>query len=256
MFADKSLKIYKDIKTKARENKSVEQLKKIDDSIVEKSSSGSSIVYVSRNHDNIFQLFLSSKVSDRIAEMMIKLKLKSPIKNRIYLATCFMPKKTVLIDETIIYDPFEYIVPFKYYIIDDDIIAWGKITPLNSIPVMLTTEFLQINMVKLCYDISNGLYALKTIGIIHNDCRLDNIGIYKYNFVLFDFDGSGTREEKDKDFSDDYIDLTESFKNRGIVLPFKFTGTTSVVQFVSNDLGMSLTDALKYLKELRIVIPR
>jgi hypothetical protein len=136
--------------------------------------------------------------------------------------------------------------------------VWTLIKPLNSLPgVLLSEEFLSKNYIKICYDISKGLYALKLIGIIHNDTRLDNVGILNGNFVLFDFDGSGTPDSKCKDYIDDYRDLLKSFKFYNVVLPEEiegFTGIYSLVEIVQK-LGLrdTLNSSLDYLENLSIV---
>jgi hypothetical protein len=102
------------------------------------------------------------------------------------------------------------------------------------------------------------LYALKLTGILHNDTRLDNIGIRGDNFVLFDFDGSGSPEEKCKDYIHDYKDLLVSFKFHDVLLPeemSRFTGINSLVEIVK-ELGLtdSLNNSIDFLENLHITL--
>jgi hypothetical protein len=102
------------------------------------------------------------------------------------------------------------------------------------------------------YDISKALLILKSIDIIHNDCLLDNIGIFDGNFVIFDFDGSGSPREKIKDFDYDFNTLKKSFEFHGFKLPFKYTGIFSVIQYVSTRDLISFSESFDYLENLVI----
>lgn len=210
-------------------------------------SSGSSLVKI--EGDQVFQIFKSSKVAERVANIAIKL-LSSPyITYRVLLQKGFGSKKQIFIDEEIKYNAFDYIVPFEYWIKEDDIIVWKKIFTLNSMKDRYL--FLSENWIKLMYDIMKGLYALKTIGIIHNDTVIDNIGIYKDNFVLFDFDGSGTPEEKGKDFSNDIKTLINSFKFYDIKVP-EIYSISEMVSYYANTFSKSYSESLHILENLKI----
>lgn len=59
-------------------------------------------------------------------------------------------------------------------------------------------------------DIGKALYGLHLNCISHQDSRLDNIGIYNNNFVLYDFDGAYL--QKYYNFDKDIYDLKKSLK--------------------------------------------
>ena len=216
-----------------------------------RSSSGSSKVFESKEESTIVQKFESATVAKRIATIMIKLLELKKVSYEIKLQKGFGPKKEILLYTTLNYGPFEYIVSFQYYIEEDKTIVWEKIAPLNSSKFLLSAPFLEKNVIKICYDIFKALTALKKINIVHNDCVLDNIGIRKNNFVLFDFDGSGTPEEKGKDFSDDIRTLLNSFKFRDVNIP-KFTSIGDIIGYVMNARKITAPFALVYLEELPI----
>lgn len=225
-----------------------------DDNLEIKTSSGSSKVYLSKSDDTVFQKFISSEVSERIANIMLTLLDKKEITYEVKMQKGFGPKKEILIQTTLKYDPFKYIVPFKFYIPRENVIAWKKIVPLNSNPNYMSEGFLTKNFLKIFYDISKALVALRTINIIHNDCVLDNIGIYKGNFVLFDFDGSGTPEVKQKNFSYDYETLIKSFRFREVLIPNmdKIKGIVSIIEYTMNIYTLSAKDAFQFLEKLVI----
>lgn len=159
-------------------------------------------------------------------------------------------KEKPLLDTTIRYDVFSYIVP---YISSDDkenTIIYAKILPLNKI---INKHFLYNNYLKICYDISKALLIFKKINYIHNDCVLDNIGIYRGNFILYDFDGCGTPEEKNKDFEYDYKSLERSFDFCGFKLSFKYDGIFSVIQHLSKEKDISFCESFEFLENLKII---
>jgi hypothetical protein len=177
----------------------------------------------------------------------------------LYFRKGYGPDKIVLLDRYLEYDPFWYIPSISTYDHSSSTITWCRITPLNSNPdLLLSHSFLVHNYIKICYDVSKALYALKLTGIMHNDTRLDNIGIHGQNFVLFDFDGSGTPLEKCKDYIDDYNDLMESFRFYNITLPEqmrRFTGVNSLLEVVK-ELGLSdgLDNSVNFLESLTIIL--
>ena len=217
------------------------------------SSGGSTIV---TNDHFALQKFISSSVTAKIVFYISQLR---QVNLRILFQKGFGPRKVVILDRFLEYNPFSYIPSIHKHDLPSNTIIWTLITPLNSNPsLLLSTSFLLKNYLKICYDISKALYALKLIGIIHNDTRLDNIGIKAQNFVLFDFDGSGTPLEKCKDYIDDYNDLLASFKFYDVVLPEemkRFTGINSLIEIVK-ELGLtdSLNNSLDYLESLNIVL--
>lgn len=215
------------------------------------SSGGSSIVI---NEEFVLQKFINPSVSDKIVFYISRLK---PVKIHLLFRKGYGTNKIILLDRFLEYNPFSYIPSIIRYNSSIHTITWSRITPLNSEPnKLLSSSFLLKNYLKICYDVSKALYSLKSIGLIHNDTRLDNIGIYKGNFVLFDFDGSGTPEQKCKDYIDDYKDLLISFKFYDVVLPEKmelFTGINSLIQ-ITTELGFSdsLNNSVTYLEKLEI----
>lgn len=218
------------------------------------SSSGGSTIVI--NKDSAIQKFNCSAVTTRIVFYISKLR---PVRLHIRFQKGYGQNKIVLLDRFLEYNPFTYIPPVLEYDISRQIIVWTLIKPLNLNPsVLLSEQFLNTNYLKICYDISKALYALKLIGVIHNDTRLDNVGILDGNFVLFDFDGAGAPESKCKDYIDDYRDLLTSFKFYGAVLPEEmksFTGIYSLVEIVQK-LGLrdTLNSSLDYLENLDIVL--
>lgn len=228
-------------------------IEKLLGSIETKTSSGSSVVYIG-DDSTVIQKFLSNKVAERIAKIMLTLLEKEGIKLPIRIQRGFGPKKTVFLEETVSYSPFSYIVPFEYYMPDQALIGWTKISPLNEKMEALSASFLEKNIYKLWYDISKALYALKTINVIHNDCVVDNIGIYKGNFVLFDFDGSGSPEEKGKGFESDYRSLQNSLDFRGVDTTGMDTisGINSVIEYVAEKENITIPEAFLLLENLTI----
>jgi hypothetical protein len=217
------------------------------------SSSGGSTIVIDK--DSAIQKFKSSAVSTRIVFYISKLR---PVRIHILFRKGYGPDKLVLLDRFLNYNPFTYIPSVREYDLSTQTIVWTLIKPLNLNPsVLLSEQFLNKNYLKICYDISKALYSLKVIGIIHNDTRLDNVGILDGNFVLFDFDGAGTPDSKCKDYIDDYSDLLKSFKFYNVVLPEEiegFTGIYSLVEIVQK-LGLrdTLNSSLDYLENLTIV---
>jgi len=75
---------------------------------------------------------------------------------------------------------------------------------------LFTCDKIKVDTEQLLQDITQGLSALKKINFTHNDCRIDNIGFNKGNYVLYDFGISSLGGTKD-DLRDLYISL--KFKN-------------------------------------------
>jgi len=223
----------------------------IGEKVIVKESSGSSKVYISDdNKDLVLQKFNKPEVSSRIAEIMVKLLQINEINIPLKIQKGYGPRKQVLLDSFISYKPFKYIVPFEFYVPKENIIAWKKILTLNS--MKLPKKFYENNILKIWYDISKALLTLKSINIVHNDCVLDNIGIYQGNFVLFDFDGSGDPDTKQKDFQDDYLSLYNSFTITHEVITPKFEGIISIINFVAEKNKITHQEAVKFLENLSI----
>lgn len=217
------------------------------------SSGGSTIV---TNERFALQKFISSSVTAKIVFYISQLQ---HVSLRILFQKGFGHRKVVVLDRFLEYNPFSYIPSIHKHDLPSNTITWTLVTPLNSNPsLLLSNSFLLKNYIKICYDISKALYSLKLIGVIHNDTRLDNIGIYGQNFVLFDFDGSGTPVEKCKDYIDDYRDLLTSFRFYDVVLPEqmgRFTGINSLIEIVKElSLSDSLNNSLDFLESLNIIL--
>jgi hypothetical protein len=219
----------------------------------EKTSSGSSTVYLDEKEDTVYQKFISKETAARIADIMLKLMKKGRIEYNILFQTGFGPRKQIHLQEKISYGVFEYITPFRFWD-ENGTIAWNYIKPLNDSEKTMSANFLSKNYIKIWYDISKALLALKSIGIMHNDTVIDNIGIRNGKFVLFDFDGSGTPETKGKDFIDDFTNLRKSFEFRGVKVEGaeKLQGINSTIEFVSKLKGITLQEAFRYLESLEI----
>ena len=207
--------------------------------------------------ENAIQNYINSNIAKKISSYMIRIQQLGDINIRILFQKGFGEFKEVLLDKILVYNPFNYITPFKNYI-PETFICWQKINPLNSSSdILLSKDFLKTNYLKICYDISKALYSLKKIGIIHNDTCLDNVGIYKGNFVLFDFDGSGDPLEKDKDYTHDYSTILNSFKFYGVDLPIEmknFIGIYSLIDIVSGlYTKKDFQTSLEYLESLKII---
>jgi hypothetical protein len=204
--------------------------------------------------EDALQTYNNPEIAKRISEYMNKIQGLGELHVRILFQKGYGYCKEVYLDTKIIYNPFDYITQFKNFKAKSCIL-WQRISPLNSLAENL--DFLRYNYIKICYDIAKALYALKKIGILHNDTCLDNIGIYKGNFVLFDFDGAGTPAQKGKDYSNDYRNLVISFKFHGVELPpemLTFIGLHSLIEIVyklKND--NSLQDTVNYLESLSII---
>lgn len=156
-------------------------------------SSGSSTVFI--GDDFVWQYFKNHRVADKICELYKKL-FKNPIFE-------YNNKE---------YNIFDYIVPLEFSACDNstsnynsNVIIWKRIETLNKRSFIIDFE-------KLERDIIIALNGLHSMGYVHGDCTLDNIGYYNGNYVLFDFDMSklATPEGIAKDFSLFY----SSMKNR------------------------------------------
>lgn len=220
----------------------------------EKTSSGSSTVYIDNKEDIVYQKFISKATAAKIADIMLKLMKKGVIEYNILFQTGFGPRKQIHLREKISYGVFDYISPFRFWD-ETGVIGWGLIKPLNDSEKTTSANFLSKNYIKIWYDISKALLALKSIGIMHNDTVIDNIGIRNGKFILFDFDGSGTPESKGKDFTDDFANLRKSFEFRGVNVQGseKLQGINSTIEFVSRTKGITLQEAFRYLESLEIV---
>lgn len=84
-----------------------------------------------------------------------------------------------------------------------NIIIWEKINCLNFLENENKINIILNNIIKFFWDIGKALYGLHINNILHNDARIDNIGIKNNNFKIFDFDGTNiTYTNFDKDIYD------------------------------------------------------
>jgi len=187
---------------------------KIDtDAIKIASSNASSLVFIPRYDKNVYQYFSSEIISLRICEMMNILSENPTVLCELKMSKGFGKKSEKLLDETLEYNIFDYISRFEYCVVDDNIVVWEKILPMNSIQTDILPHFIEKNILKLLWDIGKALYGLHSKGYVHNDCRIDNIGINNIgNFVLFDFDGTVQEGERNISKLVDYKTLKESIE--------------------------------------------
>jgi hypothetical protein len=204
-------------------------------------SSGNSTVYV--NNNTVSQHFLSVNTAIKIQNIMMKLPPKTTYK------IIFRKGGKTLFEHDLCYDTNRYIVPFLYR--EENIIIWKKILPLNQDERLLSHTFLHNNSMKIMYDISKAILSLKKSEIVHNDTVLDNIGICDGVFVLFDFDGSGSFQEKGKDNYADFCSLRNSFKFRNIIVK-DLPGIHSIIEYYSRLKNISLEKAFNELENLKI----
>ena len=206
-------------------------------------SSGGSSLVVYRQF--AFQKFRCLDVSERIVDM-----LKRCEKNIIYpilFQKGFGKGKEVLFKHTLCYNMFCYVVPYLCFFKKYGVIVWRRVVPLNRLSYGLSTEFLEKNFLKIWYDISKALLALRKNNIFHNDTVLDNIGIYNNNFILFDFDGS-----KNSPHGCDYKRLKKSFHFYGVEMSVDIEGLYSLIEYVSEMKKISLSDSFYFLESLQI----
>jgi hypothetical protein len=223
-----------------------------------KESSGSSVVYYSEDSKFIYQEFRNSKVFEKICKLMFEL-LRQEVSLKILFKKITPGKPSVtLLNKTLTYNSFDYLVKFNYCIPTHLSVVWDKIYTLNTLKKDKLKTFILNNLYKLLYDISKGLYTLHSKGILHNDCVVDNVGIqdnkHGANFVLFDFDAIGTPEDKGKLFQSDYSSFIRSINfNTDMSLKFKYSNPSSVIQYVSENETISLEESFQMLEKMKIV---
>ena len=84
------------------------------------------------------------------------------------------------------------------------------LTELNNNKINLLIDINNIHiLLKLFLEIGSALEELHNNGIVHGDCRLDNIGYKDNKFVLFDFNASNF---ENKNYLCDIITLIKSVK--------------------------------------------
>lgn len=206
-----------------------------------KVSNGMSHVFVYSKYEDVYQIFKKHATVLRIVEL-----LKS-VNNII---------KTDYVE----YDLLKYITNIKRYDIDKKLIIWNKIKPLNSFETEELQSIIINNIFKLLWDIAKALTGLHKNNILHGDCRLDNIGIYEGNFVLFDFDGSRVSNPKEenilyKDFYDFKrsieFNLDKNFKKIKHHVPFT---NTNFLYSLLDKQEIEPVDAVAFLNSLKIIV--
>jgi len=167
------------------------------------SSNGSSTVLVCNT--KAYQYFEKIDVAKRIYAI------RESIGNNKCVYDCkigtFYPRK-IIFQASIVYDISAYIVPIHKANFEENLIIWEKVKPLSALTNI--SKFIEKNIIKLLWDIGKSLYALHSKGWVHNDCRIDNIGINQNNFILYDFDGTVELGQRGKWRRRDYITLAES----------------------------------------------
>jgi serine/threonine protein kinase len=167
------------------------------------SSNGSSKVLVCNTE--AYQYFERNSVAKRIYAIISSLGNKCIYNCK--LGT-FYPRK-IIFSATVEYDISDYIVPIRRTNFEENLLIWEKVKPLSEITNI--SNFIETNIIKLLWDIGKSLYGLHSKGWVHNDCRIDNIGISTTgNFILYDFDGTVELGERGKWRRRDYITFAES----------------------------------------------
>lgn len=172
-----------------------------------KSSNYTSVVFIGKNQF-VFQLFGSKRVHNNIVKIISKIPetITTPLK----IISGVGRHKVVLLNEKISFLSRDYL-PLADSPANDPFITWQKITPLNSFKE--PGKIVRVNIDKFMWDINKALLCLHTMGYIHNDCTLDNIGINNQgNFCLFDFDGTKVSGNRLNDFDS----LNSSLKFHGL----------------------------------------
>lgn len=176
-------------------------------------SSGSSVIFYT-DENIVIQYFTNKGVFNRICNMMVEFLNKPNVKLSLKIVHGFGKNRKVIYDpkHTYEYNIFTTIPEFLAYIPEMNTVLWNKIIPLNSMNSDHIRVLVNGNKYKFLWDIGKSLFALHTRNILHNDCRLDNIGIQNGHFVLFDFDGSGSPSSKGKQLGQDFLDLKNSLE--------------------------------------------
>lgn len=158
-----------------------------------KVSNGLSHVFVYTKYKDVYQIFKKEATVSRIVSILKNI-------------------NNVIKIDYIDYDLSKYITNIKKYDIDKKLIVWNKIRPLNSFKTEELQNIIIDNIFKLLWDIGKALTGLHKNNILHGDCRIDNIGIYEGNFVLFDFDGSRVSDIKENILYKDFYDFKKSIE--------------------------------------------
>ena len=139
-----------------------------------KSCNGLSFVFISEENVNVFQYYNYESVCIKIKNIFDNLARENLINKKIYF------KKVIY---NLNFNIFNFLANFIEYKNEDNIIVWEKHLCLNSFSKEKLTDILVNNIIKILWDISNGLYGLHFNLILHGDPRVDNIGIKNNKFV-------------------------------------------------------------------------
>ena len=179
-------------------------LKKFGDvnSIEVKSSNDSSFVILSEEKENVYQIFSYDQMAKKIFNIINYMS-----KNR-YQKINF--EGDFSHDLSYEYNLYDYIPQLVSYI-PENIIVWKKHVCLNNFNKEKIKEIICSNIIKLLWDIGLCLYILHSKGIIHGDVCIDNIGIANNKFILFDYDGSEIKYDRNLNYKD-LLDFIKSIK--------------------------------------------
>lgn len=187
---------------------------KIDINTVPMGSNYKSFVFPGVNY--AYQVYVAPEDISHIKTIIRNV--PSTVKTKFYKKTGFGTNAKVKYNFEYEFETRDYL-PFTYNSDIKNIIEWQKIVPFNSLSPATVKKLVKQNFQKFCWDINKALLALNSAGYIHNDTRLDNIGINPQgNFCLFDFDMT----KKGNSIKEDVYTLTKSLEfnfNEKFILP-------------------------------------
>lgn len=219
-----------------------------------KSSNGMSFVFILIDDYIVYQYFLSSMTFDRITNIYNNIDFNIS-------KTFYKGKQEYLLN----YNLQDYI-PKINTLIPSNIIVWDKHLCLNSFNRDKIEDIIMNNYIKIFWDINKTLYGLYMNNIIHNDTRIDNIGIKNGKFILFDFDGS---VYPSIDIASDSYDLQKSMsfyinksenldKIKDYFCYSSLAGSSSVLDFIilkqTRDYNLNIEEAINKLENMKIVL--
>jgi hypothetical protein len=226
----------------------------IDDILDIKSSNGLSFVFILKNEGVVYQYFINRITFDRITNLYNNIDFNIS-------KTFYEGRKKYLLEYNL-----QDFIPKLNKNIPSNIIIWDKILCLNSFKKNEIEDIIMNNYVKIIWDINKALYGLYMNNIVHNDTRIDNIGIKNDKFVLFDFDGS---VYPTIDTSSDSYDLQQSMsfyitksKNLNKITEYfcysSIAGPSFVLDFIilkeKTQYGLNTIEAIHKLENLKIIL--
>jgi tRNA A-37 threonylcarbamoyl transferase component Bud32 len=219
-----------------------------------KTSNGLSHVFITPELNHVYQYFKNISSVDKIKKLFNII--DPEIVNHFYITGHEKVKYS--------YNIYKYIsnIHTLKNFNDPNIIVWKKINCLNSFDGESKINIILKNHIKLLWDISKALYGLHINNIYHGDARIDNIGIYNNNFILFDFDGSSL-ESSNFNFNKDIHDFKTSIKynlekeyNDIKNLMDNFTTGKELMNFLVSKYLIeknSIKEVIEYLDNLEII---